>query len=88
MFVYFPIQQRPCHNNIETGEGLNIFDDCAAECVYLCSQEEECTSPFWGHSKIDTLCTMANSQTDRAPSEINKNGAVVKLSILVELGIL
>ena len=88
MFVYFPIQQRPCHNNIETGEGLNLFDDCAAECVYLCSQEEECTSPFWGHSKIDTLCTMANSQTDRAPSEINKNGAVVKLSILVELGIL
>ena len=88
MFVYFPIQQRPCHNNIETGEGLNLFDDSAAECVYLCSQEEECTSPFWGHSKIDTLCTMANSQTDRAPSEINKNGAVVKLSILVELGIL
>ena len=88
MFVYFPIQQRPCHNNIETGKGLNLFDDCAAECVYLCSQEEEFTSPFWGHSKIYTLCTMANSQTDRAPSEIDKNGAAVKVRILLKLGIL
>ena len=85
---YFPIQQRPCHNNIVTDKGLNLFDDCAAEFVYLCPQEEECTSSSWGHSKIYTLGTMANSQTGRAPTEIDKNGAVVKVRILLELGIL
>ena len=31
--------------------------------------------------------TIANSQIDRAPSKINKNGAV-KARVLVELGIL
>ena len=84
----FAIQQWPCHNNIETGKGLNLFDDCAAECVYLCPQEEECTSSSWGHSKIYTLGTMANSQTGRAPTEIDKNGAVVKVRILLEPGML
>ena len=39
---------------------------------------------FLGHSKIYTSGTIANSQTDKAPTEITKNGAVVK----VELGIL
>ena len=62
--MYFPIQQWPCHNNIETGRGLNLFDDCAAECVYLCPQEEECTSSSWGQSKIYTLGTMANPQAE------------------------
>ena len=71
-----------------TGKGLNLFDDCADECVYLCPQEDECTSSSWGHSKIYTLGTIANPQTDRAPTEINKNGAVVKSRISVELGIL
>ena len=71
-----------------TGKGLNLFDDCPDECVYLCPQEDECTSSSWGHSKIHTLGTMANPQTDRAPTEINKNGAVVKSRISVELGIL
>ena len=32
--------------------------------------------------------TIANLQTDRALTKINKNGAVVRLRILVELGIL
>ena len=85
---YFPIQQWPCRNNIVTGKGLNLFDDCAAECVYLFPQEEECTSSSWGQSKICTLGTMANSQTDRTPTEIDKNGAVAKVKILLELGIL
>ena len=84
---YFPIQQWPCHNDIVTDEGLNLFDDCGAECVYLCPQKEECTSS-WGHSRIYTPGTVANSQTDRAPTEINKNGAAVKVRTLVELGIL
>ena len=32
--------------------------------------------------------TIANSQIDSAPSKINKNGAVAKTRVLVELGIL
>ena len=84
--MYFAIQKWPCHNNIEIGKGLNLFDDCAAECVYMCPQEEECTSSSWGHSKIYTLGPMENSQTDRAPTKIDKNGAKVK--VLLELGIL
>ena len=73
-----------------TDKGLNLFDDCAAECVYIysCPQEEECTSSSWGYSKIYTPGTIANLQTDRALTKINKNGAVVRLRILVELGIL
>ena len=86
--MYFPIQQRPCHNNIEAGKDLNLFYDCAAECVYLFPQEEECTSSSWRQSKIYTLGTMANPQTDRTPTEIDKNGAVAKVKILLELGIL
>ena len=35
-----------------------------------------------------TSGTKANSQTHRVPSKINKNGAVSKVGILVELGIL
>ena len=30
---FFPSQQWPCHNNIVTDKGFNLFDDCAAECV-------------------------------------------------------
>ena len=32
--------------------------------------------------------TMVNSQADRTPTKINKNGAVAKVRLLVELGIL
>ena len=71
-----------------TDKGLNLFDDCAADYVYLCPQEEECTSSSGGHSKIYTLGTMENSQTDRAPTEIDKDGSVVKVRILLKLGIL
>ena len=35
----------------------------------------------------DTPGTIGNSKTDRALTKINKNGAVVKVRILVELGI-
>ena len=71
-----------------TDKGLKLFDDCAAECVCLCPQEEECTSSCWGHSKICTPDTIANRQAERAPNRTNKNGAVVKVRILEELGIL
>ena len=71
----FPIQQVSCDNNIETGKVLNLFDDCVAECVPVLP----------GGTGKYTLGTMANSQTDRAPTEIDKNGAVVKVRILLEL---
>ena len=29
----FLIQQWPCHNNMVTERGFNLFDDCASECV-------------------------------------------------------
>ena len=60
---------------------LNVY-------IYRCPQEEECTSSSRGYSKIYTPGTIANLQTDRALTKINKNGAVVRLRILVELGIL
>ena len=60
---------------------LNVY-------MYPCPQEEECISSSWGYSKIYTPGTIANLQTDRALTKINKNGAVVRLRILVELGIL
>ena len=56
--------------------------------IYPCPQEEECTSSFQGYSKIYTPGTIANLQADRALTKINKNDAVVRLTILVELGIL
>ena len=46
-------------------KGLNIFDECAADCVHLCPQEKECTSSFWGDSEMYTPGTITNSQTDR-----------------------
>ena len=55
-------------------KGLNVFDDCAAECVHLCPQEQEFTSSFWVHSKIYTLGTIPNSQRGRAPVKMNKKG--------------
>ena len=70
--VFFPIQQWPCHNNIVTGKSLNLFDDSAAEFVY----------------QICTPDTVTNSQTDRVPTEINNSGAVFKVRVLVELGML
>ena len=67
---YFPIQQWPCHDSIVTDKGLNLFDDCAAKCVYLCPQEEKCSSSSWGHSEIYTPGTIANS--DRQCANWNK----------------
>ena len=56
--------------------------------VYPCPQEEEYTSSSWGYSKIYTPGTIADLETDRALTKINKNGAVVRLRISVELEIL
>ena len=47
--------------------------------VQLNVQGEECTFSSWGRSKMYTLGTIAISQTQRVPAEINKNGAVAKV---------
>ena len=46
-------------------KGLNLIDECAAECVNLCPQEDECTISSWGDSKMYNPGTITNSQTDR-----------------------
>ena len=42
-------------------KGLNLFDECAAECVHLCPQEELCTSSSWGDNKMYTHGAIVNS---------------------------
>ena len=61
-------------------KSLNLFDDCAARCVYLFLQEEERTSSSYGDSKMYTTGTIGNSQV--IPTEINKNGAILKERVL------
>ena len=50
-------------------KGFNRFDKCAARCVHLFPQEEECCSS-WGDSKMYTSGSITNSQ--RMLTEINK----------------
>ena len=47
--------------------------------VKLNLEEEECTFPSWGHSKMYTPGSIANSKAQRVPTKINKNGAVAKV---------
>ena len=65
-----------------TEKWFNLFDECAARCVHLFPQKEECTSSSWGDSKMYTSGSIANSQ--RMLTEINESGATVKIKILVE----
>ena len=66
-----------------TEKGFNIFDECAAICVHLFPQEEECeeecTSSSWGDSKMYTSSSIANSQ--RMQTEINESGTIAKIRI-------
>ena len=77
-----------------TEKGVNLFDDCAAECVYIYmdiyigSFRKKSVFFFQGYRKIYIPGTMANLQTDKALTKTNKTGAVARLRILVELGIL
>ena len=69
-----------------TVKGFNIFDECAAICVHLFPQEEECeeecTSSSWGDSKMYTSSSIANSQS--MLTEINECRVIIKIRILVE----
>ena len=66
-----------------TDKGFNLFDECAARCVHLFPQEEECeeecTSSSWGDSEMYTSSSIANSQ--RMQTEINKSGIIAKITI-------
>ena len=77
---FFPIQQWPCYNIIETNKGLDYFYIFSAEFLHLCLQVEQCTSSFWGHNEIYTSDTIAISQTDSTPTKIKKYAAVAELS--------
>ena len=55
-----------------TDKESNLSDECAARCVHLFPQEEECTSCSCGDSKIYASKSIANSQ--RMQNEINKSG--------------
>ena len=38
--MFFPIQQQPWHSSMMSVKGLNLSDECAAECAHMCPQEE------------------------------------------------
>ena len=61
-----------------TDKDLNLFNEFAAELVHLCPQEEKCTSSSSGDNKIYTPGTIANLQTARMSTVLNKNGALPK----------
>ena len=51
--------------------------------IYTCpSRKKECTSSSWGYSKKNISGTIANSQ--RRPTEKNKNGAIANIRLSVE----
>ena len=57
--------------------------------VYICALRKKCVPLLsWGHSKMYSPGTITNSHTDKTPTKIKKNGAVAKVRILMELGIL
>ena len=62
-----------------TDKAFNYFDECAARCVHLFPQEEECTSSSWGESKVYTSSSIANSQ--RIETERNESGTIAKIKI-------
>ena len=66
-------------------EGLNLFDERAAECVNLCLQQEECTSSR-EDSKMYRPGTITNSQ--RMPPKTKKMVLIAKVRILLEQVIL
>ena len=62
-----------------TDKAFNYFDKCAARCVHLFPQEEECTSSSWGDSKVYTSSSIANSQ--RMETERNESGTIAKIKV-------
>ena len=65
-----------------TDKGLVPFNECAARCVHLCPQEEQCPYSSWGDGKMRTSGSITNPQ--RMLTEINESGATAKIKIWVE----
>ena len=61
---------------------LNLFYKCAARCIHLSIQEEECAFSSLGDSNMHTCGTIANSEMKT--TAIKKKGTVAKLRILLE----
>ena len=68
----FYVLQR--HTNIMTDKVFNLFDECAARCVHLFAQEEECSYSSWRDSKMYTSGSTANSL--RMLIEIKESGVI------------
>ena len=56
--------------------------------MHLRPQGKESNSLSWGHNKLYTPGIIANSQTDRTATKINRNAAVATVRILVKLEII
>ena len=64
------------HPYLMIDKRFNLFDECAARCVHLFPQEEECTSSSWGDSTMYTPDSIANPQ--RMLTGINESGVKTK----------
>ena len=73
------------NTNLMTDKGFKFFDECAARCVHLSPEEEECISFPWGDSKMYKPGSISNSQ--RMLIEINESGVIAKIRISVEIDI-
>ena len=65
-----------------TGKWFNLFDECAARCVQLLPQKEECNCSSPGDSIMYKSGSIPNSK--RMLPKINKSCAITKVRILVE----
>ena len=60
------------YSNIMADKGLNRFDKCAARCVHVSPQEEECTSSSWGDGKICTCGSIVSQHKFTEHANWNK----------------
>ena len=62
-----------------TDKVFNLFDECGSRCMHLSPQEQQCTTSFWGDSKMSTSGSIEISQ--RILTEINKSGAIAEIKV-------
>ena len=65
-------------------KGLNLFDECAAECVYTFAPSGRIVYLFFLRGQL-TVHTWHHS---KFTEDVNKNGAIAKVRILVKQVIL
>ena len=79
LFLILAFYVLPMHTTMMSDKGFNLFHECAARCVHLLPQEEECTSSSRGDSKMYTSGSMENSQ--RMLAETCKSCVITKIRI-------